>query len=155
MDNRKEPTFVVMLGLAGEKRPIFQSGYPLGRLLDEVVVPHETDEKFLVAGRWVERGDGIESLRVIRGDSTLVANLFDIHRAQAHGAKESAKSYEQYALRVIGAVEAFGEDITAQVLSAYKRTLKDKLSEWVPKNKADITAKVMATLLESLEALGG
>ena len=113
-------TFGIYAEAEGHSQPLIMTKVPFGRLMDDIVVPYQTDKPFFVDGAPVTRKE-LKKLKIIRLNDNF-ADAFDhMHHLLQHSGISIQKLYgEQYQIRVEALLRGNGEDVTSQIISAYE-----------------------------------
>lgn len=70
--------YAVFAEAQGYDKPLVQLGLPFGRLIDDVVLPYESDRPFFVDGAPIQRKD-VRRLKIIRQTDFLEGTIRDLH----------------------------------------------------------------------------
>ena len=148
-----QPTFSIFAELKDRSHPLFMSGIPFGRLLDEIVLPWDSGaDTFFIDGAPVTPKD-IKRLKIARDSPNLAHDLSILHRKMRHANGIDIKHLaDSYHTQVEAIVRANAEDVTAQVLKAYSMAIKPSLVDYLPKREELISAafQLFTAALKSL-----
>lgn len=146
--------YAIFAEAQGYDKPLVQLGLPFGRLIDDVVLPYESDRPFFVDGAPIQRKD-VRRLKIIRQTDFLEGTIRDLHYRMREGALPAQKLYgEQYHVKIEALLRESGSDVTAQVIQAFDRTIRPSLKDYLPKREELISAATKV-FLESVRVLGG
>jgi hypothetical protein len=154
LEETDQAQFAVFAEVKGEDRPLIMSGLSFGRLLDEIVLPWDSNETFFVDGSPV-RPDQLRKLKVIRESQYLGPQLSGLHRKlRMAGGTDLKHLAENYHTQVEAIFRSSGTDVTAQVLKAYSSAVKPSLKDYLPKREELIGAafQVFITAMKSLSS---
>ncbi len=152
---KPEQLFSVFAEVDGDDKPLILTGLPFGRLVDEIVVPYEANEPFIIDGAFVKKPK-IKRLKIIRQGEFFERTFDDLHWTLRHHSDRHLQELyaDQYHLRLEALLRESGDDVTSQVINAYDKTIKPRLKDYLPKREELISA-AMKLFLESMKALGG
>ena len=132
----KENKFAVYAVRKNEPTPLIQTGLPFKRLIDDIVVPFESDEVFFLDGAPVKATD-LDRIKIIRQTDFFSSALGDLHYGMRRGESKRQEFYaKQYHVRLEAVLRESGEDVTAQVIEAFRTVIKPKLKDYVPNKEA-------------------
>ncbi len=147
------PTFAVLADhKQAEGRLLYMSGLTWGRLVDEIVVPYDSNEPFFIDGAPTQRAD-LSRIKIVRESPTLRHQVADLHwRLRMN---YTLTGYYDKLLEAL--VREFGEDVTSQVLKAYSTAIKPRLKDYLPKRQELIEAgfKVFVEAMKALASKPG
>ncbi len=148
----KEDEFAVYAVRKNEPTPLIQTHLPFGRLMDDIVVPFESDEVFFLDGAPVKATD-LDRIKIICQKESF-SLLFDrLHRGIRLGGIKGQELYaKQYHARLEALLRESGEDMTAQVVKAFRTIIKPKLKDYVP-NKEALLGAAVKVFSESVKLL--
>jgi len=99
------------------------------------------------AGTPVTKKD-LKKLKIIRLDDDFSAAFSQMHTILHHSILSAQRLYgEQYQIRVEALLRGHGEDVTSQIISAYDKTIKHRLKDYLPKREELIKARRCDVLL--------
>jgi hypothetical protein len=152
---QKEDQFSVFAVRKSEQTPLIQTHLSFKRLMDDIVVPFESEESFFIDGAPVKATD-LDRIKIIRLKEFFDETFQDLHHGMRWGGniKKQELYAEQYHTRLEALLRESGEDVTAQVIKAYRTAIKPNIKDYFPKKEAllDAAVKVFA---ESIKALSG
>jgi len=147
-----EQIFAVFAEATGYQRPLVMTDMSFGRLIDEIIFPYETDQPFFIDGAPLKKTN-LSRLKVLRQSPSLAGRLADLYNGLTRGPIEKQRLYgEQYHVRLEALLRESAEDVTAQVLKAFDRTVKPSLKDYLPKREVLIAA-AFQFFLESMRNL--
>src|SRR5438270_7276551 len=116
--------FGVYAEAEGHSEPLIMTEVSFGRLMDDIVVPYQTDKPFFVEGAPVTKKD-LRKLKILRLDTDFHEAFNQMHRILHHSSTNFQKLYgEQYHIRIESLLRQHGEDVTSQIINAYDKTIK-------------------------------
>jgi len=152
---KREELFAVYAVRKGEPTPLIQTHVSFGRLMDDIVMPFDSDEMFFIDGAPVKATD-LDRIKIIRQHEFFNRTFSDLHRGMRWGGdiKKQELYGEQYHIRLEALLRESGEDVTSQVIKAYRTAIKPRLKDYLPDKRTllDAAVKVFA---ESIKSLSG
>ena len=153
MSEEKENKFAVFADADGLPQPLILTHLTFARLMDDVVVPYESDEPFFIDGAAPLKKQNLKKLKIIRECDSFRRLFEDLHETMRCANIQFAKLYsEQYHIRLEALLRESGEDVTSQVLKAFDRTIRPSIRDYIPKREELIKA-ALAIFVESMKAL--
>ena len=154
-EEKKEDLFAVYAVRKSEPTPLTQTHLPFGRLMDDVIVPFESDEMFFVDGAPVKATD-LDRIKIIRQKEFFNGIFQELHHGMRWGSnlKKQELYAKQYHVRLEALLRESGEDVTAQVVKAFTTVIKPKLKDYIPNKEALLSAAVKV-FAESIRSLSG
>jgi hypothetical protein len=147
-------TFAIYAEAEGHSELLIMTGVPFGRLMDDIVVPYQTEKPFFVDGAPVTRKD-LRKLKILRLSANFAGAFAQMHSILHHSGHSFQKLYgEQYQIRVEALLREHGEDVTSQVNSAYDKTIKHHLKDYLPKRE-EMIKTALQVFIESVKLLNG
>jgi hypothetical protein len=148
-----EQLFAVYAVRKNEPTPLILTHLQFGRLMDDVVVPFESGEIFFIDGAPVKATD-LDRIKIIRLKEHFSRSFHDLHHGMRWGGdlKKQELYAKQYHVRLEACLRESGEDVTAQVVKAYRTVIKPKLEDYLPDREALLGAAVKV-FAESIKAL--
>lgn len=135
-----ELKFAVLAEIKGREKPLFVFNLTFARLIDDIIFPHESGKQFFVDGVSVS-GASVERLKVLRLGERFEGAFYDLNRGMTRGPEEIRRLYgEQYSTRLEAALRDTSEDVTSQVISAFDKTIKSRLKDYLPNRETLIQA---------------
>jgi hypothetical protein len=153
----EKPVPAMLFAVHAQKRGltthIFQFNLPFGRLMDEVVMPFEKGDAFFLDGVSVKPTD-LERIKIVRQHESFAGKLHDLDRGMTWGSDAAQKRMygEQYHVRLEAIVRSAGEDVTSQIVQAYKTAVAPRLGDYMPNREAILSAAV-TVFTEAIKAL--
>jgi hypothetical protein len=131
-DGRKFALFAVR---KDRLEPLIQINLPWERLMEDVVSPFDEGEEFFIDGAAVKSTD-LDRLKILMQGPGF-SNEFAL--LNSHLNRGDAKSKEVHAKQYPVLFEAIlrnrCEDVTSQVIKAYKTVIKPSLKDYLPKKE--------------------
>ena len=148
-----KPLFSVLCQPNDAPGLLFLRELTFARLLDDVVVPFETDEPFFVDGVSLTK-DKIRRLKIIRESDFFASEFGQIHHeVRTNRGKELEAAAATYDTRLSALFLETGEDVTSQVLKAFKSEVKPKLRDYISK-RPELISAALRTFLDAVKMLG-
>jgi hypothetical protein len=146
--------FAVFAEVENHAQPLLMLDLSFAKLMDEVVLPYQTDAPFFVDGAPLKRKD-LKRLKILRLKQDFV-NDFEVLNMQLHAVHAAfAKMVgEQYHLRLEAILRDNGEDVTSQVISAFDKTIKPSLKDYLPKRE-ELIQTALQFFLKNVSQLAG
>ena len=153
-NQKKDDQFAVFAEADGQSKPLIMTHLTFARLMDEVVLPYQTDEAFFIDGAPLKK-QNLKRLKIIKQHDFFDRTFYDLHHAMRWGGSDLKKQQlyaEQYHIRLEALLRESGEDVTAQILKAFDRTIKPRLKDYMPKREELIKA-ALTIFVESIKTL--
>jgi hypothetical protein len=148
-----KPLFSVLCQPNDDPGLLFLRELTFSRLLDDVVVPFETNKPFFVDGVPLTK-DKIRRLKIIQESDFFASEFSHIHNdVRTRQGKELEAAAATYDTRLSALFLETGEDVTSQVLKAFNSEVKPKLRDYISKRPELISAALRA-FLEAVKMLG-
>jgi hypothetical protein len=146
--------FAVYAEVESYSQPLLMLDLSFAKLMDEVVLPYQTNEPFFIDGAPLKRTD-LKRLKIMRLEKNFGIRFRDLnwqlHRA---GIDYSKMLGEQYHLRLDAMLRENGEDVTAQAISAFDKTIKPSLKDYLPKRE-ELIQTALQFFLKNVSQLAG
>ncbi|MEK6756085.1 MAG: hypothetical protein AABZ02_08040 [Bacteroidota bacterium] len=149
---KKEPLFGVIAEVEGRNKQLVLLNLTFGRLIDEIVVPYDTDESFFLDGVPVTRNK-ITRIKIISLTEKFEYGIRELERGLTRGEHQNQKIYgDQYETRFEHVLRTDAEDVTSQIIKAYNQAVKPRLKDYIPKREELISAAT-TLFVEAMKAL--
>lgn len=136
----KPEVFGIFAEAEGFVQPLIMLNMSFGRLMDEVVYPYQTDTAFFVDGVPLKK-QNLRKLKILRLRSSFSSSFWDFNNKLTRGDDKTCRIFgDQYHVRLEALLRETGEDVTSQVISAFDRTIKPSLTDYLPKREELIQA---------------
>ncbi len=150
-DQNKGPFFGVIAEVDGHAKQLVLLNVTFARLIDEIVVPYDTDEPFFIDGVSVSK-KRIKRIKIISLTGRFLQGMWELERGLTRGEHQSKKIYgDQYETRFEHILRT-ADDVTSQIIKAYNTAVKPKLKDYIPKREELISAAT-TIFLEAMKAL--
>jgi hypothetical protein len=137
-----------------EATPLIQTEMTFKRLMDDIVVPFNSEETFFIDGAPVKPTD-LDRIKIIKHTDAFTGLLSDMHWQMREGEVKTRELYgKQYHVRIEALLREAGEDVTTQIVKAYNTVIKPKLKDYLPNREALLEAAVKV-FAESIKTLSG
>ena len=152
MTGQSEPKFGVLAEKKGlEGRALYLQSLSFGRLMDDVVVPYEKGDAFFVDGIAVEKSNLVR-IKIVRQSQHFEGQFADLHHFASRPSSAAFVPEAEYAKRLDVLFRGQGEDVTGQVINAFKVGIFPRLKEYLPKREELISA-ALTVFLEATKKL--
>jgi len=111
-----------------------------GRLIDEIVIPYDNDEPFIIDGVPVTK-EKIKRIKIVELRNKYRQGIWELDRGLTRGDSAGKKIYgEQYQTRFEHILRTDTLDVTAQVIKAYNEVIKPSIKDYLPNRQEMIKA---------------
>lgn len=151
---KKEDLFAVFAEADSHSRPLIMTHRTFARLMDEVVLPYQTDQAFFIDGAPLTRKQ-LKRLKLIKQSGFfdhVFKQLHETIREPVYDLKLKQVYAEQYQVRLEALLREQGEDVTSQIVKAFDTKIKPSLKDYIPKREELIKA-ALDLFVESMKAL--
>jgi hypothetical protein len=149
----KDQAFAVIAESKNYEKPLYLYNLPFPRLIDDVVVPYQSDKSFFIDGVPLTAKD-LKRIKIVRQNASFASNFEELHSdlqlPKLSGRRVPAEDYE---IRLQAIFRDAGDDVTSQVIAAYQARIRDKLKEYVP-NKKELIDAALQVFIQSISYLG-
>jgi hypothetical protein len=109
---------------------------PFARLFDDVIVPYQSDEPFFIDGVPCEKRR-LKKIKVLEQHEGAHSLYEDFHSRIRLSGKEIQRLYaEQYYVRLEALLRESTNDVTSQIIKAYKQAIEPNIGEYLEKRKS-------------------
>ena len=77
-ETEADPTFAILAEHKQSERPLIMSGLTFGRLMDEIVLPYDSNEPFFIDGVPTLRAD-LKRIKIVRESDALKHRVSELH----------------------------------------------------------------------------
>jgi hypothetical protein len=152
MNGQSEPKFGVLAEKKGmEGRALYLHSLSFGRLMDDVVVPFEKGDPFFVDGVPVEKSNLVR-IKIVRQSPSFESEFAQLHMYAALPDSSAFVRAADYPVRLDVLFRGESEDVTGQVINAFKAGILPRLKEYLPKREELISA-ALTLFLEGTKKL--
>ncbi len=131
-DDRKFALYAVRKEIPG---PLIQINLPWERLMEDIVFPFDGGEMFFIDGAAVKSTD-LDRLKILLQGPGFSGEFAQLHRQLRMSATKSKEIYaKQYPTFFEAILRNSCEDVTSQVIRAYKTSIKPSLKDYLPKKE--------------------
>jgi hypothetical protein len=149
---KKEPLFGVIAEVEGRNRQLVLLNLTFGRLIDEIVVPYDTDAPFFIDGVPVTKIK-IQRIKIISLTEKFQRGIFELEQGLQRGEHQNQKIYgDQYETRFEHVLRTRAEDVTSQIIKAYNHAVKPRLKDYIPKRE-ELISTATTFFVEAMKAL--
>jgi len=144
--------YTVYAESADHSKPLLQLDMTFARLIDDIIVPYQSNETFFIDGAPVS-AKKLKRIKILKLKENYPNARRQFERALTVASSEIRKTYgEQYSIRFENLLRNNSEDVTSQVIKAYNQAIKPCLKDYLPKREELISAATKI-FLESINAL--
>lgn len=148
-----EDHYAVYAEAEGHDRPLLQLDLTFARLMDDIVVPYQSDEPFFIDGAPVIPAK-LKRIKLLRLTQNFVRARADFDMLLTRSGLSTQKLYgEQYTTRFDHLLRQCSEDVTSQVIKAYNQVIKPSLKDYIPKRE-ELISSALKLFVEGIKALG-
>jgi hypothetical protein len=148
-----EPHYAVVAEVEGYPTQLVLLGLPFGRLMDEVIVPYDTDQPFFIDGVPVTK-QKIRRVKILQLTDAYKEGMREIERGLTRSEPANKKTYgEQYTTRFEHVLRTTTVDVTAQVIKAYVQVIKPSVKNYLPKRE-ELIGAAAKVFVEAMKSLG-
>jgi hypothetical protein len=122
-----------------------------GRLMDDVVVPYEKGEAFFVDGVSVDK-KSLRRIKIVRQSKHFEGQFMELHHFASSPSSGAFVRAQDYPTRLAVLFRGEGEDVTGQVINAFRIGILPRLKEYLPKRDELISA-ALTLFVEGTKAL--
>ena len=153
-DESEKGTFCVYAKVRSLNKPLLMFGLSFGRVVDDVLIPLEKNERIYLDGVPSKKEDVLQ-LKILKETLNFKQAYSGFHHElhNAHDIKRRELVAKNYDLMLEDLMRRTCEDITSQVIKAFDNSIKPKLSDYLPK-KEELIKGALEALLASLKGLG-
>jgi hypothetical protein len=124
--------FTVSAVRKGDPTPLLQMNLPWGRLMEDIVIPYDSGEPFFVDGAATKATD-LDRLKILQNGQGFSRAFANINWQMRTGDMKTKEMYaKQYPVFIEAMLREHCQDVTSQVVSAYKIAIKPKLKDHLP-----------------------
>ncbi len=150
---RREDLYAVYAEADGHDRPLLQLDLTFGRLMDDIVVPYQSNEPFFVDGASVTAAK-LKRIKILKLKERFARSRANFDVALTLSDAQVRKIYgEQYATRFEHLLREHSDDVTAQVIKVFNQVIKPSLKDYLPKREELISA-ALKIFIEGIKTLG-
>jgi hypothetical protein len=153
MEETKPQLFAVLAEIKDYASPLYLIDLTFARLIDDVVLPYQTDQAFFIDGVPLKR-EKLVRLKILKQSETFGRTFRDLHwRMRETSSVEGKKLLgDQYDTRLAAVFRECGEDVTSQVIKAYDTSIKPRLKDYIPKRE-ELISTALTLFIESVKIL--
>jgi hypothetical protein len=131
-NNTNEQKFTISAVRKGDPTPLLQMNVSWGRLMEDIVIPYDSGESFFVDGAAIKATD-LDRLKILLNGQGCGRAFANINWHMRTGDMKTKEMYaKQYPVFIEAMLREHCEDVTSQVVSAFKAAIKPKLKDHLP-----------------------
>ena len=146
-----EPKFAVLAEKKDYERPLYLHSLSFGRLMDDVVVPYESGDAFFVDGVSVEKKNLVR-IKIVRQSPNFDHHFMQLHHYAARPSSGKFVNASDYAVRLDVLFRGHSEDVTGQIINAFKVGIFPRLKEYMPK-RDELLSAALTVFVEATKRL--
>jgi hypothetical protein len=144
--------FAVIAEKSGYPEPLYLHSLTFARLVDDVVVPLESGESFFVDGVSVAK-DNLLRMKIVRQLPIFDHDFKELHYFIQQPSSKKFVQAKEYPTRLDALFRGAGEDVTRQVLNAFKACIQPRIGEYPPR-RDELIASALSVFVSTTKALG-
>lgn len=151
----KEVLFALLTEVKEYDKPLFQHDLTFGRMIDDIIIPYETNEPFFIDGVPITR-DKIVKIKIVKQGEYFKSIFYNFHGSLRNSDKKEMEILgNQYHIRLEAILRETGEDVTSQMIKAYNTAIKPKLKDYLNAvTKPEIISAGFNLFTEGIKLLG-
>ncbi len=155
MIEQDESQYAVYCEASGHNRPLLLHNLSFAQLIDEVVVPFESDAPFFVDGAPITK-DKVRRLKILAQGPSFSRSFNDLHWRMREAGDVQVKRLlgDQYHVRLEAILRETCTDVTSQAVRAFNTEIKPRLRDYMP-NRKELIEAALKVFIESVKLLGG
>jgi len=148
----KGKVFGVIAEAEGYGNQLVLLDMPFGRLLDEIIIPYDSDEPFFIDGVPVTKAK-IRRIKIVELGENYKRSISELDRGLTRSENARRKMYgDQYQTRFEHILRTDTMDVTAQVIKAYDKVIKPSIKDYLP-NREELIGTATRVFIEGMKAL--
>ena len=125
---------------------------PFARLIDEIVIPYDTNEPFFIDGVPVSK-EKIKRIKIVELRKEYKIAMDELKRGMTIHDNQTKKIYgDQYDTRFEHILRTNTTDVTSQVIKAYNQAIKPSIKDYLPK-RAELIDAATKVFIEGMKIL--
>ena len=151
--SEQEQKFAIIAESKTYGKPLYLFNLPFPRLMDDVVVPYQSEKQFFIDGAPVNAKD-LSRIKIVRQNASFESDFSDLHHRLQLGASSGQRvPTNDYETRLQAIFRNAGDDVTSQIIAAYQAKISDRLKEYLP-NRKEIIDAAFQVFIQSMSSLG-
>ena len=153
VESEIESLYSVYAEAQGHQKPLLQLNLTFARLIDDIVVPYQTNETFFIDGA-PTTADKLVRIKILKIGPHYEHYIQQFNTGLTRLDAQTKKTFgDQYSTRFEHILRQNSEDVTSQVLKAFNQVIKPSIKDYIPKREELISAATKI-FVESVKALG-
>lgn len=125
---------------------------PFARLIDEIVIPYDSNEPFFIDGVPVSK-EKIKRIKIVELSKEYKYAMDELKRGMTIHDNQTKKIYgDQYDTRFEHILRTNTTDVTSQVIKAYNQAIKPSIKDYLP-NRAELIDAATKVFIEGMKVL--
>jgi len=149
----QEQKFALIAESKDYDKPLYLFNLPFPRLMDDVVVPYQSEKNFFIDGVSVS-AKNLKRIKILCQNNQFEGYFRCLHEnvqlPKSSGLHVPAEDYET---RLQALFRNAGDDVTSQIISAYQEKIRDKIKEYIP-NRKELIDAAFQFFVHSIKTLG-
>ena len=127
--------FAVIAESKNYDKPLYLHDLNFSKLMDDVVVPYQSQETFFIDGVPLKATD-LKKIKIVRQKASFEELFSHLHHF-LRGSKSSGKKVDakDYPIRLEALFREAGDDVTSQIIKAFDQKIRPSLKEYLPKRE--------------------
>lgn len=146
-----DPKFAVLAEKKAYERSLYLHSLSFGRLMDDVVVPYEAGDAFFVDGVSVDKKTLVR-IKIVRQSPNFDHHFMQLPNFAAAPSSGKFVKASDYAVRLDVLFRGHTEDVTGQVINAFKVGVLPRLKEYMPK-RDELLSAALTVFVEATKQL--
>ena len=152
-ESEVESLYAVYAEAEGHENPLLQLNLTFARLIDDIVVPYQTNEAFFIDGAPITT-EKLKRIKILKIGQNYEHHIHLFNRGLTRADSQTKKTFgEQYSTRFEHILRQNSEDVTSQVLKAFNQIIKPSIKDYLPK-RDELISSATKIFIESVKALG-
>jgi len=149
----QEQKFALIAESKDYDKPLYLSNLPFPRLMDDIVVPYQSEKNFFIDGVSVS-AKNLKRIKILLQNDQFEDNFRRLHRnvqlPKSSGMRVPAEDYE---IRLQALFRNAGDEVTSHIITAYQEKIRDKIKDYIP-NKNKLIDAAFQFFVQSIRTLG-
>jgi len=151
--HEEEKLYGVIAEADGYENQLVLLDLSFARLLDEIVVPYDSDESFFIDGVPVTKVK-IKRIKIVEFGNEYRDSMWNLQRGLTRGDNATKKTFgDQYQTRFEHILRIDTVDVTSQVIKAYNEAIKPSIKDYLP-NRQELISSATKVFIEGMKLLG-
>ncbi len=127
--------FAVIAESKNYEKPLYLHDLNFSKLMDDVVVPYQSQETFFIDGVPLKATD-LKKIKIVRQKASFEELFYGLHDFLRAGTSSGYKvDAKDYPVRLEALFRESGDDVTSQIIKAFDQKIRPGLKEYLPKRE--------------------